>query len=243
MAWFSIPLLTLGARFSERGIVAGTAIAILLMLAVAFGVNAHAVLEAPPLVIAPLTLMLSISMFQTVLMRSELKYRAASVTDPLTGLLNRSALTQRAGELEKRAALTRQPVAVISADLDYFKRINDKFGHATGDLVLKDLACELQNAFRAFDLIYRIGGEEFLILLPGASVDKAADLAEGVRLAIEARPLGGHLITVSLGVASTDAGEPFDFNVVASAADEALYAAKNAGRNRVVRADLLPLAA
>ena len=237
MSWFAIPLLTLGARFSERGIVAGTTIAIALLLAVAFGVDARAVADDPPLVIAPITLLLCVSMFQTVLMRSEVHYRAAAVIDPLTGLLNRAALATRVAELEQQALLTRQPVGVITADLDHFKRINDTYGHAAGDIVLKEVAYELRKAMRAYDLIYRTGGEEFLILLPGADVDQAAARAEDVCRAIASAPHGGHNVTASLGVSASCAGEPFVYRSVFAAADSALYAAKQTGRNRVCRSD------
>jgi len=239
MSWFAIPLLTVGARFSERGIVAGTAIAVVLLLAVAFGVDAGVVVDNPPLVIAPITLLLCVSMFQTVLMRSEVHYRTAAVIDPLTGLLNRAALATRVAELEQQALLTRQPVGVITADLDHFKRINDTFGHAAGDIVLKDVAYELRKAMRAYDLIYRTGGEEFLILLPGADVEQAAARAEDVRLAIASVPHGGHDVTLSLGVAASSGDEPFVFRTVFAAADSALYEAKQAGRNRVCRTEAL----
>ncbi len=237
MSWFAIPLLTLGARFSERGIVAGTAIAIVLLLAVAFGVDAAAVVKNPPLVIAPITLLLSVSMFQTVLMRSEVHYRVAAVIDPLTGLLNRAALATRVAELEQQAFLTRQPVGVITADLDHFKRINDTYGHDAGDVVLVDVAYELRKVMRAYDLIYRTGGEEFLILLPGADVEQSAARAEDVRLAIASVLHGSHHITVSLGVAASASDEPFVYKTVFVAADSALYAAKQSGRNRVCRAN------
>jgi hypothetical protein len=89
MSWMAIPLLTLGARFSQRGILVGSALSIALVLAVGFGVDAGAVVDNPTLVIAPVALMISVAMFQTVLMRSDVKHRAEAVIDPLTGLLNR----------------------------------------------------------------------------------------------------------------------------------------------------------
>ncbi len=192
MAWFAVPLLTLGARFSERGIVAGTVFAIGLLLAVAFGVDAQAVIDNPPLVIAPVTLIVCVSLFQTVLMQSEAKYRAAAVIDPLTGLLNRSALVTRAVELEQQAAVSRLPVGIVMADVDHFKEVNDRYGHAAGDVVLQSIAYEMRKAMRAYDLIYRVGGEEFLFLLPGADLDQAATIAEEVRSAIAAAPMAGH---------------------------------------------------
>jgi GGDEF domain-containing protein len=178
LSWLALPLVTLGARFSGRGIALGVAFSVALLLAVAFGSDAQAVLDNPPLVIAPLALMISIAMFQTVLMRSDVKHRAEAVIDPLTGMLNRKALALRVTELEQQSVVTRQPVGLVVADIDHFKRINDSHGHSAGDVVLKDVAYELRRTLRAFDLFYRIGGEEFLVLLPGANVETAAGVAE-----------------------------------------------------------------
>jgi hypothetical protein len=101
-AWLALPLVTLGGRFSERGIAVGVAYAVALLLAVSFGVNMQAVLDNPPLVIAPLALMVAIGMFQTVLMRSDVKYRSQAILDPLAGVLNRMALG-RASRDRRRA--------------------------------------------------------------------------------------------------------------------------------------------
>ena len=172
-AWLAVPLLTLGARFSERGIAAGLGLSLLMLVGVSLGVDADAVFDNPPLLFAPLALMTCVVMFQTVQMRSDVKYRAAAVIDPLTGMLNRQALAQRAAEVEQQSKITAQPVAMIVGDIDNFKQINDEDGHAVGDAVLKDVAYELRKRLRAFDLCYRIGGEEFLVLMPGADLDNA----------------------------------------------------------------------
>jgi diguanylate cyclase (GGDEF)-like protein len=233
MSWLAIPLLTLGARFSHRGIVVGSALSIVLVLAVGFGVDAGAVIDNPTLVIAPVALMISVAMFQTVLMRSDVKHRAEAVIDPLTGLLNRKALAQRAEELEQQSQITRQPVGLILGDIDHFKRINDEHGHAAGDAVLTDVAYNLRKALRAFDLFYRAGGEEFLVLLPGADVASTIELAEALRRAVADVPQGGHAITMSCGAAASAPEEAFDYAAVFAAADAALYEAKHSGRNRV----------
>src|SRR3954453_11322311 len=178
MSWFAIPIISLSARFSERGTALGVGIVIAIMLAVAFGVDAQAVLDSPPKVIAPFALLVSVALFQTVLMRSDVDTRAEAVIDPLTGMLNRKALDSRAVELKEQSALTGEPVGLILGDLDRFKSINDTLGHATGDAVLKETAYVLRKGLRAFDLTYRIGGEEFLVLLPGADIHQAAQLAE-----------------------------------------------------------------
>jgi diguanylate cyclase (GGDEF)-like protein len=233
MSWMAIPLLTLGARFSQRGILVGSALSVVLVLAVGFGVDAGAVIDDPTVVIAPVALMVSVAMFQTVLMRSDVKHRAEAVIDPLTGLLNRKALTQRAEELEQQSRITRQPVGVILGDIDHFKHINDSHGHAAGDAVLTDAAYNLRKALRAFDLFYRVGGEEFLVLLPGAELRDATEVAEALRRAVADVALGGHEITMSFGVAASAHDEPFDYAAVFSAADARLYEAKHSGRNRV----------
>jgi diguanylate cyclase (GGDEF)-like protein len=233
MSWLAIPLLTLGARFSSRGIFVGSALSIVLVLAVGFGVDAAAVIDDPTVVIAPVALLISVAMFQTVLMRSDVKHRAEAVIDPLTGLLNRKALAQRTEELEQQSQITRQPVGLIVGDIDHFKRINDSHGHAAGDAVLTDVAYNLRKALRAFDLFYRAGGEEFLVLLPGADQERATELAEALRHAVADTPQGGHALTMSFGAAASAPDEAFDYGAVFAAADAALYEAKHSGRNRV----------
>jgi diguanylate cyclase (GGDEF)-like protein len=233
MSWLAVPLLTLGARFSQRGIYVGSALSVVLVLAVGFGVDAGAVVDNPTLVVAPVALMISVAMFQTVLMRSDVKHRAEAIIDPLTGLLNRKALALRTQELEQQSRLTREPVGLILGDIDHFKRINDSHGHAAGDAVLTDVAYTLRKALRAFDLFYRTGGEEFLVLLPGADLGSAIELAEALRHAVSDLPQGGHEVTMSFGAAASPPGEPFDYQAVFGAADAALYEAKHSGRDRV----------
>jgi diguanylate cyclase (GGDEF)-like protein len=232
LAWLAIPLITLSARFSLRGVAIGLAFTMILVLAVGFGVDARAVIDNPPLLIAPMTMMVSITMFQTVLMRSDVKYRAEAKLDPLTQMLNRNALGHRAAELEHQATVRAEPVAVIVGDVDRFKRINDEYGHAVGDAALRDIADALRNALRAFDLVYRTGGEEFVVLLPGASEGHAVDVAEKLRRAVAGRPCGGHAVTMSFGVAASEA-HGFDYDAVFALADRALYQAKSSGRDRV----------
>jgi diguanylate cyclase (GGDEF)-like protein len=233
MAWLAIPIVTLGARFSERGIALGVALSIALMLAVSVSIDAQAVIDYPPLVIAPIALMIAVAMFQTVLMRSDVKHRAEAVIDPLTGMLNRKALARRAAELAEQSRVTKLPVGLVVGDIDHFKEINDAHGHARGDEVLKGVADELRQSLRAFDLFYRIGGEEFLVLLPGADAQRTGELAEQLREAIAARPLVGHPVTMSFGVAASAPGAHFDYETVFGQADAALYEAKRTGRDRV----------
>lgn len=240
LAMLSIPIVTLSARFSSRGILIGVAIALGLMIAVAFGTNAHAVTQNPPLLIAPLAVVISVAMLSMALMRSDVEHRSKAVIDQLTGLLNRAALETRANELEQQSAITGEPVALIVADLDNFKRVNDLHGHASGDAVLKEVAYLVRKRLRAFDLAYRLGGDELLILVPGVDLEVAKLVAEGLREAVGSEALGGGVrVTISCGVSATRHGESFDFDTVFRSADAALYEAKRCGGDRV-RSDVSP---
>ena len=236
ISWLAIPVVTLSARFSLRGVIVGVAIAVLLVLAVGFGAHASQVLHDPPLIMAAAGLVLATAALSTALMRSDLQHRSESVIDPLTGMLNRKALSTRVGELAQQAELTGQPVGLIVGDLDNFKQINDSQGHAAGDAALTDLAYMFRKRLRAFDLAYRIGGEEFLILLPGASAGDCAEIAEDLRRVIASETFGdGTEFTISFGVSASAQGGGFDYAKVFAVADEALYEAKSLGRNRVCR--------
>jgi diguanylate cyclase (GGDEF)-like protein len=234
LAWIAIPVITLSARFSLRGMLTGVAIAISLVLAVAFGTATTEVLGNPPLVMAPVALILAIAVLSTALMQSDVEHRSEAVIDSLTGMLNRKALVNRVIELAQQSELTGQPVGMILGDLDQFKEINDSQGHAAGDAALTDVAYLLRKRLRAFDLAYRIGGEEFLILLPGADTRECATIAEELRRAVAADTVGdGSALTISFGVSASAPGDGFDYDRVFAAADEALYEAKSEGRNKV----------
>jgi diguanylate cyclase (GGDEF)-like protein len=234
LSWLAIPVVTLSARFSLRGVVTGVAIAIALLLLVAFGQDAGAILDNPPLVLAPLALILAIAVLSTALMESDMHHRGEAVIDALTGMLNRKALMNRIGELTQQSEITGEPVGLILGDLDRFKDVNDSQGHAAGDAALTDVAYLLRKRMRAFDLAYRIGGEEFLILLPGADTQESTEKAEELRQAVAAGCVGdGTSLTISFGVSASARGEGFDYEKVFAAADEALYEAKSEGRNKV----------
>jgi diguanylate cyclase (GGDEF)-like protein len=236
LCWLTLPIITLAARFSMRGIMLGVGFALVVLFAVTFGTDAQAVLDYPPIVIAPAALMIGVAMFQTSFMRSDIKHRAAAMIDPLTGLLNRKALDRRAEELAQQSAINHLPVAVVVGDIDHFKVVNDTRGHAEGDEVLKTVAAQLRDTLRAFDLVYRVGGEEFLVLLPGADAARAVELAEELREAVGAETE----VTMSFGVSASHGGA-FDYAAVFADADKALYRAKAGGRNRVESAVALVL--
>ncbi len=234
MAWFAIPIVTLSARFPARGVLLGLGVTVVMMVAVAFGVNAHAVLANPPLLIMPLALTVAVAILSTALMQSDVRHRSEAVIDQLTGMLNRNSLADRTVELAHQSERTGQPVGLIVGDLDHFKQINDTHGHATGDAVLQDVAYMLRKQLRAFDLAYRIGGEEFLVLLPGADLAQTAEMAERLRQGVEADTVGGGLrVTMSFGVSASQQETAFDYKSICAQADAALYEAKRGGRNGV----------
>jgi len=174
-----------------------------------------------------------IKSFSAVTSRMHLLHRE-SETDPLTGLINRRGLETAQAEFK----LSGRPFSVVAFDVDHFKRINDSFGHAAGDKTLQAIAHVAQTLVREADIIARVGGEEFVALLPGSSLEAAEKFAERLRSGIaEARMPTGEPLTISAGVAQFPAHGP-DFETVMHCADAALYEAKNAGRNcvRVSRA-------
>lgn len=171
-----------------------------------------------------------------------------ALEDHLTGLYNRRAFLKRAtGELNK-AKRDKTPVAVVLTDLDFFKKVNDTYGHNVGDLVLKRFSALAQESFRSGDIIGRIGGEEFAILLPNLSLERGMQIIERFRLRVSETPCWykdeygqekSLHFSASFGmVVSTDSTRTIES--LLAAADERLYAAKHAGRNRVIGEILNP---
>ena len=234
MAWFAIPIVTLSARFPTRGVKLGLAVTVVMMAGVGFATDAGAIVDHPPLLIMPLALVTAVAILSTALMRSDITHRSEAVIDPLTGMLNRNSLKDRTFELAHQSRRTGQPVGLIVGDLDHFKQVNDTHGHATGDAVLQDVAYLLRKQLRAFDLAYRIGGEEFLVLLPGANLEQTAGMAERLRRGVSGDTVGGGLrVTMSFGVSASASECAFDYKSVCEEADSALYEAKRQGRDRV----------
>jgi diguanylate cyclase (GGDEF)-like protein len=168
--------------------------------------------------------------------RTELRHKTAALVDPLTGLANRRSFLEDAEQLARRQVNKGRPIAVFLIDLDHFKSINDRFGHALGDSVLNIFGSVATSHLRATDLVGRIGGEEFAVLLADATRDNAFIVAERIRSAFEsaAASVGGVSVgaTVSIGVAIIQ--EPTqDLHLLLGQADRALYRAKSRGRNRI----------
>ena len=168
--------------------------------------------------------------------RTMLALQQLSEHDPLTGTLNRRSMHDRAQAVLEGAMHEELPATLVMVDADHFKRINDEFGHQTGDAVLCHLVTRIRQHMRSNDLLGRFGGEEFVLLLPGLNAGDAQEVAERIRTAIcsHAEPISDQavVLSVSLGVASTDI-YGHDYTALVAAADSALYRAKAMGRNRV----------
>lgn len=158
-----------------------------------------------------------------------------SRTDPLTRLPNRLAYTQRLGEEIDRFRRYNTDFSLFIGDLDHFKKINDQYGHLAGDKVLRLIARVLLNNLRAVDFVARIGGEEFVILLPSTTGEEARQAAEKVRMAVEQSPFNfqGEPVQITLSLGGARVQQDDTAESLFSRADKAVYAAKNAGRNCV----------
>ena len=191
----------------------------------------------PALIAVPITYFvarMSLSLAET---QSELKRLAE--TDPLTLLPNRRSFFQAA---EAVLQTGQPPASLLVIDADHFKELNDSYGHAVGDQALIVIADILRNNFRSDDLICRVGGEEFAVLLPGMDVQQAETLAQRVVTKVAANPISepGAIIEFSVSCGLADTSTSMDLQVLFKAADDAMYLAKKQGRNRVAR---LPRAA
>jgi two-component system cell cycle response regulator len=161
-----------------------------------------------------------------------------ALIDPLTGLNNRRYLDNHLSSLIDSSRMRRSPLSLCIFDIDHFKRVNDSYGHDVGDQVLQGFAQRLKGIIRTGDLLCRLGGEEFIMAMPGVNLMVAARIAERARCAIEGEAFairdgaGSLTITTSIGVAERTANQTAA--ELYHAADQALYRAKSSGRNRVV---------
>jgi diguanylate cyclase (GGDEF)-like protein len=183
---------------------------------------------------------------QAELIEARETLRIQASHDSLTGVWNRRAILERLGTELARAEREGTPVAVVLADLDHFKRINDSYGHIAGDAVLCEAVNRMRVSLRFYDAIGRYGGEEFLMILPGCTAQDAVNLADRLRMSIGQETVeiaGGHIVvTSSLGVAASDIIPVLDAASLIRAADTALYRAKAGGRNCVELATVADIA-
>jgi len=174
-----------------------------------------------------------------VTLQQELHHRGSY--DQLTGLLNRRTFIESFQRVTTRAALSQSELGLAVLDIDHFKRINDVYGHQTGDTVLSEVARRLAAAIRPTDLACRYGGEEFVVAMPACSVKAAAQIGERLRSVIAdapfALPQGPLTVTISIGIFVAALSEHPSYERLLTAADRALYRAKANGRNRVELAE------
>ena len=194
-------------------------------------------------IVLSLLSLLVIGFLASVLIEYQQHLSALATEDPLTGLMNRRGMEDALHVTLASAGREDLPTAAIMVDIDHFKRVNDSFGHDTGDQVLRQIANLLAGMCRASDVVARVGGEEFLLVLPNTTMGAARVLAERIRVAVAERPMqvDGHdiAITISLGVAGSAGFANLD--VLSSEADQAMYIAKRGGRNRVASFEHRPL--
>ena len=176
---------------------------------------------------------------QTQLLAAQESLRYLATHDSLTGLVNRAEILERLRRELDRADREGVSVGLLVVDVDHFKLVNDTFGHAVGDLVLVEVAARMRAALRSYDEIGRYGGEEFLVVLPGCDNASACRQAERLRELVASQPIavaGGSVrATVSIGISARDRGCTDDLALLVREADECLYHAKSAGRNRIAQ--------
>lgn len=244
LAWMVLPLVTAPARYSDRGvaIAAGYGLICLLVPSLALGLDAF--LAAPQLPAVVASSAVGSLAYARAMRSTENRQRKAATIDTLTGIGNRAALRQSFARLSERCRERVAPVGLLILDLDHFKAVNDRYGHDVGDAVLVGVSDAMVRALSGEDQVFRLGGEEFVVLLGGADAAHVAAVAECLRRTVEAAQPGGLPVTVSVGGAS-DPAAPAEFGMAIDlfrAADAALYEAKRAGRNRAVVRDAPPAA-
>lgn len=191
--------------------------------------------------------MLAFAVFGYYLGHRERQLLRQVVRDPLTGAYNRSYFDQALAAVMDDARRSGGSMALIALDIDHFKQVNDRYGHAAGDDALREFVLAVGRSLRPRDILVRIGGEEFAVILPACDMEEAAEVVERIRANVAATTVrtdaGTLTIRASAGVAVwplPDDGRGQDSRALEKAADRALYAAKSTGRDRAIRADRLP---
>jgi two-component system, cell cycle response regulator len=178
-------------------------------------------------------LIISKQLFDQVQAQSRQLYQLA-MQDQLTGVYNRTGLNEFAAKYFTEASTYDTSLSLLIIDLDHFKNINDTHGHTAGDKVLAQTSAMLKQSCREGDMVARVGGEEFVLIMNQCGVEQAARQAEELRRRIEALKPEGIPVTASIGVTARPLGKDVKFEDLFKAADRAVYEAKNQGRNRVV---------
>ena len=229
---FLLGVAGLPARFGTNGVVAGVVLTEILIFASTAGVDPAGFLAHPERVIITATATFGLAAFVHALMQAESQMRSESIYDVMTGLQNRRGMEVCFEDLRASAVDAGSPLALLICDLDLFKAINDEHGHQRGDAVLTEAADAIRRCLRPSEVVFRLGGEEFVVLVSGCGLEDAARVGERVRAALEAARPGGLPVTCSIGVGAAT-GDEIDFEALFGAADRGMYEAKRAGRNRV----------
>ncbi|MEH3053874.1 MAG: diguanylate cyclase [Patulibacter minatonensis] len=236
LALLVLPAVAACLIFPRRLAFAVSAFSVALLVGAAFAIDAQQVLADPPILILPVGVLLCIALPAAMVRELEIASRDTASIDTLTGALNRGALEARISELDGDVpTLVASRVGVIMADLDHFKHVNDELGHEAGDAVLREVVRRIRSVLGPLTPVYRVGGEEFAVLMAGADAPQVAVVAERLRSAVRDEPIEGREVTMSFGVAAGTLDHERVTDVL-ERADEALYRAKRAGRNRVIPA-------
>lgn len=233
LSTLSLMLVTSSAAFPGRFVIAGSAFSLALVVAAALIIDPNVFVTAPEALASAITVMVCAVITGRAVGRLASQARSVASHDVLTGLPNRVACEITARELLQLWVAQGVPLAIMIGDLDHFKAINDTVGHSRGDQVLVELVHRLTAQLRSGATMFRIGGEEFAVLVSGADAAEARAIAERLRRSVASAPLAGQRVTISFGVAVALPGGSDDFGRMCVRADAALYAAKDAGRNTV----------
>ena len=204
------------------------------------GVNDFIITPADPdELLARVRIQVRRSRYQQLLRSNFEQSLTAALTDTLTGLYNRRYFETHVQQLFEKAYRTEKHLVMLAIDIDHFKKINDTYGHAAGDVVLREMAARMSRNVRNVDLVARLGGEEFVIVMPETTMDLGSMVAERLRQSIECEAItvndGEQIkVTVSIGLACLDIHEKIGPDELMKRADDVLYQAKNQGRNRVI---------